>query len=216
MSGPVGPLHAEARKALSEATECYERDQDAALDYLHGRGLEGALVARMRLGRVCSPLPGHEGYAGRLAIPSLGWDGQPYALRFRCIEDHECKAEGHPKYVGLSSTSVRLFNLRSVHEAGDDICITEGEIDALSLEQCGLRAVGVPGANLWKAHHPRMFSGFARVWVFGDGDAAGAAFARTVCDSLVAASSVPVPEGMDVNSVLVEHGGQAVLDLIRR
>ncbi len=75
-------------------------------------------------------------------------------MRFRSVDGAE------PKYLGISGALIRLFNLRAIAEAEDLICITEGEIDAISLESVGLPAVGVPGANSWKRHHARLFNGF--------------------------------------------------------
>jgi DNA primase len=178
------------------------------LPYLRGRGIDRATSERFRLGYVADPITGHEQYKGRLVIPSIGPAGNVYGLRFRSLDGSE------PKYLGLSGQVTRLFNVRAINEADDIICITEGEIDAISLAVAGLNAVGVPGASAWKRHHARLFVGFAKVYVFGDGDPAGRLFASTVCESLRNSQPVPMPEGLDINSILVGTGIESVLALM--
>ena len=206
------PLNAEFKTSLESALVAYEGDREQVMPYLQARGIDLDTVVRMRLGHVSAPASaGHEPYIGRLVIPSLGHDSMPYALRFRCIEAHDCKEAGHSKYLGMGGQETRLFNIRAIHEAGDTICITEGEIDAVTLEQCGRHAVGVTGASAWKLHHPRMFAGFRRIFVFGDGDNAGKQFAKDVSVSLPVSTVITMEGGEDVNSVYV-RGGKAALD----
>jgi DNA primase len=118
-----------------------------------------------------------------------------------------------PKYMGLPGET-RPFNIRAIHEARNEISITEGEIDAITLEMCGLPAVGITGASNWKRHHWRMFSGFDRVYVFGDGDAAGREFTRKVTDSILSGVGISLGDGEDVNSVYIRGGRDAVMELI--
>lgn len=206
------PLSAEFKNSLESSLLAYEDSRGQVIPYLQGRGISPDTAERMRLGHVSAPASaGHEQYMGRLVIPSLGHDSTPYALRFRCIEEHSCKEAGHSKYLGMGGQETRLFNVRAVHEAGDTISITEGEIDAITLEQCGYHAVGVTGANAWKRHHPRMFAGFRRIFVFGDGDKAGKQFTKEVSVSLPVSTVITMDAGEDVNSVYV-NGGKAAID----
>lgn len=206
------PLAAVYKSSLDEALRGYETSVVEITPYLEARGIDQGTAERMRLGFASDPPLGHEQFLDRLVIPSLGWDGLPYALKFRCMQDHDCREAGCPKYLGLSQ-GTRLFNIRAIHEAGEMLCVTEGEIDAITLEQCGYHAVGVPGATNWKAHHPRMLAGFDTVLVFGDGDNAGTEFAKRVCDSLATATSIRLPEGEDINSIYVSGGKEAIDDL---
>lgn len=144
-----------------------------------------------------------------MAIPSLGPGGRVLGLRFRRLA-----GEG-PKYLGLSGAPTRLFNARAISECtGDDICITEGELDAVVLAQCGLEAVGVTGASNWKRHHPRMFAGFQRVFIFGDGDKAGEEFSKKVNESLPNGIRISMPITQDVNDFFLANGQEAVLNLL--
>lgn len=164
------------------------------------RGISPATADRYRLGVVVDPITGHEQYQGRLCIPYLGPDDIVTAIRFRALNGEE------PKYLSVGGATARLFNLRAIIEATDTIHLTEGELDALILGQAGFSAVGVPGANSWKRHHPRLFAGFSKVFVWGDGDKAGAQFARTVMDSLDTGIVVGMPQGMDVNDLYLAEG----------
>lgn len=82
------------------------------------------------------------------------------------------------------------------------------------LEQCGISAVGAPGAETWKRHHARLFAGFSKVYIFGDPDKAGQSFNKKVYDSLSNGTIVPMPNGLDVNDFYIVNGKQEVLNLI--
>lgn len=194
------PLSSSSKAALEEAVRKYERTLPHAADYLADRGINPDTAVRFRLGVVADPITGHEQFTGRLAIPSLGLDDAPYAVRFRAMNGEE------PKYMGIGGMFTRLFNLRAILRPGETIHITEGELDALILEQAGFSAVGVPGANAWKRHHPRMFAGFGKVFIWGDGDKAGQEFARTVFNSLETGIIVGMNPGQDVNDLFLSEG----------
>lgn len=146
-------------------------------------------------------------------IPSIGPRDNVYDVAFRCVQDHDCKAAECPKYLFLPGMDKRLYNLRALAEAGDTIDITEGQLDAATLEACGLRAVGVAGANGWKTHQRRLFQGFDRVCVWGDGDSAGRDFALRVSHDVAGADVMMVESQYDINSLYVEQGRDAVLSI---
>ncbi len=191
--------------ALEKATSRHQANIESAAEYLASRAISPASADRFRLG-VVGP---NESYAGRLAIPGIGLEGV-YSLRYRSLREEE------PKYLGHEDMPTRLFNLRALHEARDTIHITEGEIDAITLEQCGLHAVGVPGVKNWKKHHPRMFAGFSHVWVWADGDDAGHGFARKICGDISSASTLSMEAGLDANSLYVKEGQDGIEEAVRR
>lgn len=206
------PLSKSLTESLAEATKRYNEALDAeALGYLEKRGIDPELAGEFLLGVVRDPIPGHERFAGRLSIPFLGVSGQVWGLRFRDIQ-----MEDGPKYLGLPGIPTRLYNVRSLHLRDLSVmCVTEGEIDAISLAASGFPgSIGVCGADNWKRHHPRLFAGFHRVYVFGDGDEAGRKFSRRVASTLPQAVEVPLPDGQDVNSILVAGGPEAVKELV--
>jgi DNA primase len=195
------------KASLEQAVGLYENQVNPAVEYLLGRGIGRESIESFRLGFVSEPISGHEQYQGCISIPSLGPSGV-YGLRFRSL-----RADG-PKYLGLSGAPTRLFNIRDIHTATDTICVTEGELDAVILSQCGLKATGVSGANSWKRHHPRMMAGFEKVYIFGDGDKAGSDFAKQVMASLDNGIRVRLPENLDVNEYFLKHGERGLLDLM--
>lgn len=194
------------------ATQRYEANVAALEEYLWvKRGLSQSSAVTFRLGKV--PEDENSAFAGRLAIPGIGSRGV-YSLRFRCLLEHDHGEVGCPKYLGFEGVPTRLFNVRAVSEARAVIHITEGELDTITLAQCGLPAVAVPGANNWKPHHARVFAGFDKTVIWGDADKAGRDFARDVASDIGHnAYKVKLPDGMDVNSLYVRDGQQAILDL---
>jgi DNA primase len=166
-------------------------------------------VARFHLGFVSDPIPGHEIFRGRLAIPYLrvnpSGEVSVVSIRFRRLSE-----EGS-KYLTLPGDRPRLFNTADALAEEDEIAITEGELDAVAASIHGIPAVGVPGANSWKPHFTDVFLGYAKVWILADGDQPGLEFAAAVADKLDNASIIPMPTGEDVNSTIQRHGVSEVL-----
>lgn len=196
------PLSQSQRASLEKETILAEGRIGLAEDYLKARGFDRSTQERFRLG---------VGTDGRLNIPAIGPNGV-YSIRSRCIAEHD--HEGCQKYLGFEGVPVRLFNLRALFEAQDEIHITEGELDAITLEMCGLHAIGVPGVNSWKRHHRRMFSGFQRVWVWLDGDEPGKSFGRKVAGDISTVGHVSMDLSEDVNSTFVQYGPEHLLQLL--
>ena len=167
-----------------------------------------------RLGSVFDPFPGHGKFDGFLAIPYLDANGKALTMRFRCIQEHDHRAHGHGKYMSLPHDPARVFNIGAIHRAKEEIHLTEGEMDTMTLSAMGLPAVAIPGATGWRNHHRRMLAGFSRVWVWGDPDDAGAQFTAKVTQSLRQAKGVRITEG-DINDVYRKRGAQAIFDLFQ-
>lgn len=201
------------RRSLEKAVARYETELEIASGYLQERGIEPPVARRWRLGVCSEPEPGHEAAVGRLVIPYTNKLGV-IAVRFRCLRDHSCKADNCPKYWGPLGQEAYLFDVLAVESDSPTIHITEGELDAVVLDQVlGEPVVGVPGTGSWKAHCPWHFRGFERVLVWGDGDKAGQDFARMLRKDLPAAEIVTMPNGHDVNSLYVESGAEALKKL---
>lgn len=203
------------RAALEAAVANYRKALDGSAEaagWLKARGIGRKEADTARLGVVADPAPGHGRYVGMLSIPYLRHDGEPVAVRFRCLADHE--HEYHGKYNTMAGDPVRTYNVGAIFQADDVIHVTEGEFDALILTKVGLHAVAIPGANSWKGRHRRMLAGFRRVYVWGDGDDAGAEFINRVCRALRSARGVTVPRGKDVTDIYLAGGADALLALI--
>lgn len=212
-------LTSSQRLSLRETALHYHKNLSGspAEDYLTRRNLTGPTTKQFMLGYVTNPRTGHEPYTGFLTIPYLrksyehGWS--VVSIRFRCINDHE--HVGHGKYMTLPGDRPRLYNTKALLEPSPVVAITEGEIDAITATTAGIPTVGVPGAHNWQEHFPELFHGYENVYVLADGDEAGTKFANTVASTLRNATVIPMPPGEDVNSLVVKHGAETLLERIR-
>jgi DNA primase len=208
-------LSPEQRSWVERLVSGSQRDlaaDTAAQGYLTKRGFTAAVAAQWRLGLLTSPPVGAERYRGRLVIPYLTPSGVVNA-RFRCLQQHSCKDAGHGKYIGLEGFETNLFNVMDLNAPGDAICVTEGELDAITLSMCGIPAVAVPGATNWKDHFGRCLDDFTKIFVLGDGDDAGRGLNKRLING-VRATPVRMPKGEDCNSLYLKGGANALRSLI--
>lgn len=155
------------------------------------------------------PIPGHKPALHRLAIPYVTPSGV-VAMSFRCIKDHSCKEEKHPKYWKPKSQAAVLYGVQDAHSLSLDMHIAEGEMDAITLSAlCSLPALGVTGAQYWKPWWTKVLKDFRRVFVYADGDDAGRQLAEKI-QREVGMSVIPIflPEKEDVNSLYLKHGAE--------
>ncbi|QFG04538.1 DNA primase [Mycobacterium phage Jeeves] len=200
------------RTYLMEAATRYRSSLPGspAAEYLASRGIP--LATPFGLGFVDEPLPGHELYRGCLAIPYMRWSPwrgwSAASIRFRRLDD------GKPKYMTLPGDKPRLYNTNALTNYSRDMAITEGEIDAITAELAGIPTVGVPGAQMWKPHFRELFLGYRNVNILADGDEPGLEFAKQVAKTLPNARIIPMPDGEDVNSLVMTQGKDALLERI--
>jgi DNA primase len=198
-------LSSSQKKSLEQAVSEYEQYLHLAGSYLDARGIGQQVARTFRLGVVAEPMVGHDSYVNRLVIPYLTRAGISN-LKFRCIDEHDCKAVDCAKYLGLHKVT-RLYNVNDFFTDRGYIALTEGEIDGLVLSGLAdVPAVGFPGATQWKRHYERCFYDFEKVYVFADGDQAGKDFAKRVADHIDGVVTVQMPNGMDVNEVYLAEG----------
>ena len=208
------PLTASQMEELEEAVSRYEGQLTVdAAQYLARRGIDRAVASTSRLGVVGDAFPEHQRFTGMLAIPYLDRFGKPLTVRFRCLEEHDHQAGYHGKYNSLKDDPPRMYNIRSLWEAGDTIHVTEGEFDALVLTKIGLPAVAIPGANLFQWRHQKMLAGFSRIYVWGDPDEAGAEFTKKLTKRMARAKGVRLKVG-DVTDTYLAEGAGALHALI--
>jgi DNA primase len=180
----------------------YAKNIDQAEGYLASRGITLDDARTVRLGLVVDPLPGHEQFINRLAIPYLTPTGV-VDIRFRSINGEE------PKYMGMPGTETRLYNVAALQQAQEYIAVCEGEIDAITLNyKCGIPAVGVPGANSWKRHYSKLLLDFQTIYVFADGDQPGSDFAKKLAREIQGVVVINMPDGHDVNSMYNLYGDE--------
>lgn len=209
---PMQPVTDSQMETLEEAVCKYEAAMTVpAAQYLLGRGLDKETVRSHRLGVVADPIPGHEPYRGMLAIPYL-LKGQPLRIRFRCLQNHE--HVGHGKYMQPAGESTIAYNVDAIHTSQHVLHVTEGEFDAMILNQIGLPAIGFPGVSTWQPHHARMLAGFNRLWIWGDPDQAGAEWVTKITNRLPrSAKGVKLRHG-DVTETYLAGGAKALLACI--
>lgn len=193
------------RTMLAKAQKLYAANLEPAVEWLAGRGISREQAATAGLGVVTGEIVDHETRVGRLAIPYMTPSG-PVNMTFRCIRHANCKEVGCKKYLLHDGLQDNLYHVLTFEYAGDFICVTEGEIDALTMNICGIPALGVPGAEKWREHWTEVLDDFAYVYIMADGDKAGGKFANLVRDNIPHAVTIQMPEGEDVNSMYVKHG----------
>jgi DNA primase len=165
------------------------------------------------LGVVVDPDSGHDHLEGRLSIPYWTRAGV-WAIKARCMGEHDCKDHGHAKYLNVQGADLPLYSVDSFFVASGVILVTEGELDALAAQAAtGLPAVAYPGTSGWKPYMSRCFSGFERVVVVADGDEPGRAAAKGVCKEIArfadTAVVVSMPDHEDSSSFIQAHGPDA-------
>lgn len=140
-----------------------------------------------------------------------------YSIKWRSIED---------KYFQQEGPTNRMF-LIDKHMQGEDLVITEGEIDAISFRECGYHACSVPngapgmGANLdgddflWT--HREEIKKAKRIFIATDADEPGQHLADELSRRIgkYKCWRIVWPEGMkDGNDVLVNHGKDGLTKLV--
>lgn len=198
------------RQFLLQATHQYASQIHLAAEYLATRNLSVEEAQRFHLGVVKDALPGHEQYTGRLAIPYITPSGV-VDIRFRAIGNAD------PKYMGMPGAKTSMFNAQVVLTASDYICVTEGEIDCITLSvKTSHPAIGIPGANNWKPFYSKILDDFDTVIVLADGDSAGMDFGKKVSRELGNVNIVQMPEGHDVNSIVMLEGAEFINERVRK
>lgn len=181
---------------------------DDVAPYLVARGISRETAAMYRLGYVREPVRGDDEMVGRLSIPYITTGGV-VDIRYRSVN-----ASDGPKYLSRAGSKVHLFGVTALLKPSDYIVLCEGEIDCITLNQIGVPAVGVPGANNWKDYWRLLLLDYSDVIVVCDGDQAGRDFGRKVAERVDGATVVHLPDGTDVNDLYVREGAQAIKDKV--
>lgn len=193
-------LSDEQRSSLAQATKVFAQDVVQASAYLQARGISESIARSSGLGYVAQRIRGYEHFMGRLAIPYATRAGV-VAIKFRSLVD----SEGTAKYLNVEGLGTHLYNVEAFFSDSKFLCVTEGEMDTLSLASAGLPAVGVPGVKNWKKYYKRCFEEWHTIFVFADGDQPGKDFAKFLA-SEIKAIPIYMDDGQDVNSTLCSKG----------
>ena len=197
------------RQFLLQATQRYATKINLAEEYLASRQLSVGEASIFHLGVVDEPLPGHEPYKGRLAIPYITPSGV-VDIRFRSMHSED------PKYMGLVGAKTTMFNTQACFVADKYICVTEGEFDCIMMTvKTNHPTIGIPGANNWKPHYAKILDDFDVVIVLADGDSAGLEFGKKISRELGNVNIISMPDGEDVNSMMIKQGSEWLNERIR-
>lgn len=206
------------RKALKAKTEAYHEqllgpEGLELYEYLTDeRGFTPKTIAKFQLGAVLDPLEGDGGYVGRIAFPYFTTSG-PVAMRYRIGPGQQ-----GPKFLQPAGSHTTMYNVLATVEHSRTIIVCEGEPDTISAAQCGLPAVGIPGASAWKPHYRAVLAGFDKTIIVADNDdgGAGAAFAEKIANAGVPSPVIMTwPQGHDLNSFMLEHGADEVRSYLK-
>lgn len=197
--------------ALTAYADQLSRDE-SALDYLTSqRNLSAAKLQYFNLGFVADPLPGHEMFKGRIAIPYKTRAGV-VGFKFRALSP-DAKA----KYLYPTGQQHSIFNPEAFFSPKPHIAICEGEIDAMTAHSQLLPAVGMPGVSSQKPWFTRPFQGYETIYVLADTDdknGEGLAFAEDLASKLQNVRIIPMPTGHDVNSYVSAEGYESLIERI--
>lgn len=177
-----------------------------AADYCKKRGLNQDTLKRFRIG--------YDTRTRRLVIPFP--DAAYYITRSTSIPPNRKNEEkGKEKRYGYPDKNEAgdkpVFNLPALTGGAETVAITEGQIDAITLEQCGMAAIAATEpSTVLAAIHAAGEAITARVFlVIPDADESGADKADAMCAELDAAGLdafiYPLPEGYhDANDMAIK------------
>ncbi len=150
-----------------------------------------------------------------LVIPYEDGLGNLTQLRYRPLRPDYPKDA--PKYLSVPGYKAHLFAVRAADN--ETVYVAEGEIDAMILWQVGFRAVGIPGARLFKDAWRHLFRPphVRRTVIVLDPDSAGMAAAKRLYDLLrdvTDVSVVSLPKGHDVNDTYLKYGPETLKEAL--
>ena len=180
-----------------------------AAAFLMDRGLAHSTIHRFRLGYVDVPFKEDRKRKGCLTIPYEDGMGRVRQIRYRPLFKSDAK------YLTVAGEKAHLFAVRAADNPR--VCVAEGEIDAMTLWQVGLKAVGLPGAQSWKDEWRWLFRNCERVTLCLDPDDAGFRAAQRLYQGLSTITDVDVvkfPPDMDVNDFYRKYGADALREVV--
>lgn len=123
--------------------------------------------------------------APALRVPYLDADGTTTAVRFRMALS---KAQGgDQRFAWRSGSKPCLYGLQRLVEARAVgwVVLVEGESDAQTLWCHGFPALGLPGANTWRAEWAELLDGVERIYVVIEPDSGGEAMLKWLAGSAI-------------------------------
>jgi len=199
---------AEKKKEYARPASVELNLSEDIIRYFSGRGIESRVLQYFKIGET--------------RVGSENWIGLPF-YRDKELVNMKKRPTTHKDFRMVADAELIFFNLDCIVGRNDCI-ITEGEIDAMSLYQCGFfGAVSVPnGANTGQMEYLDncydYFQDLDKIILCVDNDEKGLELREELARRLGRGKCwfVEYPEGCkDANDVLLKHGEQGVKDLIK-
>jgi len=201
----------------------------AAREYLTGRGITADVLNRTLIGLAHTPKDYRAQWWIMIPVPCRMADGfHINAVKgFGFDVDAKAWKRKDGRKVARNGGSAALYDLTPGRDPIDGpVLLCEGEIDALSALSHEFNAVsGTNGASTFKGAWAHYISGSAPAQEHGvivafDGDDAGRKGAQKAAETLhgvgVDVRIASLPDGQDVNDVLVTEGRDALTDVLDR
>ena len=183
--------------------------------YKPEQGVEAGLLSQSRRGRI------YDRFRGRILFPIHDLGGKVVAFGGRALGD------GEPKYINSSESPVfkkgehlyGLYQARKSVTQSKEAILTEGYSDVLTLVQYGFtNACGILGTALGPSQIKRLAGLCKRVTLVFDGDRAGVQAAQRSAEMIlqqgISAYVVTLPQDVDVDEYLRQHGRDSFRDLL--
>jgi hypothetical protein len=131
-------------------------NNDAALEYLYGRGFESDTISEFKLG--------YSAKRNLIAVPMYAIDGTPVGVIGRPLGRHAFKnSKGLP-------TSKTLWNVQRAKRGGGKVVIAEASFDAMRISQSGYPAVATLSGHISPYHIQQLDRYFTEITIMTDFD----------------------------------------------
>jgi len=146
---------------------------------------------------------GKDVQVGRFTVPYFEY-GSIVNVQTRATQEQT--ALGYAKYMPyIMKRKVRLYGVGAIEEKF--VILTEGAIDALTLIQMGLPAIGVPGVETFTREWlPYLFKK-QQIYVCYDMDAGGQKGVENLRKLFPQIHRIKLPQSKDVNEWFLKYGG---------
>lgn len=169
----------------------------AVLDYLKGRNISEDSIRKFKLGFISDKA------GGWLSIPHFE-NGRLVNIKFRSLPPAK------KTFKRLPDCRSVLFNADVIRKHPKEVIVTEGELDAITLDQAGFPNVvsGTTGCESFAAEWIDQLKNIKRVLLAYDPDEAGQKGTRALARRLGYGRTfnITLPEDQDVNEFLSQQG----------
>jgi hypothetical protein len=157
-------------------------------------------------------------YKGRLVIPYVDEYGEMYFFQARALGDQFPKYLNPGREEGVKSSDI-LYPFSYDTDKFESVYVTEGPLDAKTLQRCGFNATCTNGSNVSMAQATQLKESGLKIVMAYDSDEAGqlgtAKFLQNRKYHQIKELYVVTPKlGEDWNSLYIRHGANIIIDTI--